>query len=193
MENKPIKKGETLTSKTVPVAELRQLLTTVSDHGAQHLVEVETDLNQTTYLLSGAIEKLSASFMSIHEVITAQQKAIDCLLEATDIPEQEYQNVLVLRKKIAEKVDAAVTGLQFQDMTSQLIARVIKRVDGLRESLDALAAHGENMGSKHEHEEIVKLLNEMSASLNVRNTALMGGLVKSVTQKDMDSGEIELF
>jgi len=182
-----------LTSKTVPVAELRQLLKAVSDHGAQHLVEVETDLNQTTYLLSGAIEKLSASFMSIHDAITAQQKEIDDLLEAVDIPEKEYQQALVLRKKITEEVNAAVTGLQFQDMTSQLIARVIKRVDGLRESLDALAMHGQDMGPEHEHQEIVKLLNEMSASLNVRNTALVGGLIKSVAQKDMDSGEIELF
>lgn len=193
-QEKTTKKGkQPLTSKTVPLAELRKLLTAVSDHGAQHLVEVETDLNQTTYLLSGAIEKLSASFMSIHEAITAQQQEIDQLLEAIDVPEDEYQKVLLLRKKIGDEVNAAVTGLQFQDMTSQLIARVIKRVDGLRESLDALAAHGQDMGPEHEHAEIVKLLNEMSANLNVRNTALMGGLIKSVTQQNMNSGEIELF
>ncbi len=131
--------------------------------------------------------------MSIHEAITAQQQEIDQLLETIDVPEDEYQKVLVLRKKIGDEVNAAVTGLQFQDMTSQLIARVIKRVDGLRESLDALAAHGQDMGPEHEHAEIVKLLNEMSASLNVRNTALMGGLIKSVAQHNMNSGEIELF
>lgn len=182
-----------MTSKTVPLAELRQLLTAVSDHGAQHLVEVETDLNQTTYLLSGAIEKLSDSFMNIHAAVTAQQQEIDSLLKVVNVPEKEYQTILLLRKKIAEEVNAAVTGLQFQDMTSQLIARVIKRVDGLRESLDALAAHGQDMGPEHEHEEIVKLLNEMSTSLNLRNNALVGGLIKSVTQQNMDTGEVELF
>lgn len=193
MGDNAIKKGNKLTSKTVPVAELRQLLTAVSEHGAQHLVEVVTDLNQTTFLLSEAIEKLGDSFMSIHEATTAQQQEIDDLLSAVDIPEIKYQNILVLRKKISEKVDEAVTGLQFQDMTSQLIARVIKRVDGLRESLIAMAAHGQDMDLGHEHEEIVKLLNEMSANLSTRNSALTGGLAKSVAQKNMDSGEIELF
>ena len=182
-----------MTSRTVPVIELRQLLTAVSDHGAQHLAEVETDLNQTIYLLNGAIETLSASFMSIHAAVTAQQQEIDTLLEVAEVPKKEYQKVLVLRQKIAGEVNAAVTGLQFQDMTSQLITRVIKRVDGLRESLDALAMNGKDMGAEHEYQEIVALLNEMSASLSIRNTDLVGGLAKSVAQKNMNSGEVELF
>jgi hypothetical protein len=182
-----------LASTIVPVAELRQLLTAVSDHGAQHFLEVEADLNQTTFLLSGAIEKLGNSFMAIHTAVTEQQNEIDVLLSAVDIPEKEYQKILVLRRKISEEVDAAVTGLQFQDMTSQLIARVIKRVDGLRESLTALATHGEDMAPEHEHEEIVRLLAEMNSSLNMRNDALKGGLIKSVGQQDMNSGDIELF
>lgn len=182
-----------MTSKAVPLAELSKLLTAVSDHGAQHLFEVETDLNQTIYLLSGAIEKLSTSFMNIHEAVMAQQQEIDQLIETVDVSETEYQKILVLRKKIGNEVNAAVTGLQFQDMTNQLIARVIKRVDGLRESLDALATQGQEMGPEQGYVEIVKMLNEMSASLSVRNTALMGGLSKSVTQENMNSGEIELF
>lgn len=182
-----------MASTILPVAELRQLLTAVSDHGAQHLCEVEADLNQTTFLLSGAIEKLGNSFMEIHTAVTDQEQEIDAILSEADIPEDAYQKLLVLRRKISSEVDAAVTGLQFQDMTSQLIARVIKRVDGLRESLTALAIHGDDMAPEHEHEEIVKLLEEMSAGLNVRNDALKGGLIKSVGQQDMSSGEIELF
>jgi len=182
-----------LTSTILPIAELRQLLTTVSDHGAQHLLEVEADLNQTAYLLSGAIEKLGNSFMEIHKAVTDQEQEIDAILEQIDIPENAYQKLLVLRQRIATEVDTAVTGMQFQDMTSQLINRVIKRVDGLRASLKTLADHGEDMDPKHEHEEIVKLLEEMSASLHQRNDALKGGLIKSVGQQDMNSGEVELF
>ena len=188
-----IKKGNKLTSTILPVAELRQLLTAVSDHGAQHLLEVESDLNQTTFLLSGAIEKLGNSFMSIHTAVSDQEQEIDAILEEIDIPEESYQKLLVLRRKISSEVDTAVTGLQFQDMTSQLIARVVKRVDGLRESLTALAMHGEDMDSEREHEEIVNLLEEMNTSLNQRNDALKGGLIKSVGQQDMSSGEVELF
>lgn len=188
-----IKKGNTLASTILPVAELRQLLTAVSDHGAQHLIEVEADLNQTAYLLSGAIEKLGNSFMAIHMAVTDQQKEIDTLLNQIEISEEATQKLIVLRQKIAVEVDAAVTGLQFQDMTNQLIERVIKRVYGLRESLKALAIHGEDMAPEHEHEEIVNLLAEMSNGVNSRNDALKGGLRKSVGQQDMSSGEIELF
>ena len=188
-----IKKGNKLASKNLPVAELRQLFTAVSDHGTQHLHEVEADLNQTAFLLTEAIEKLGKSFMAIHAAVINQQDEIDELLRETDIPEDNYHKILLLRKKIAEEVDAAVTGLQFQDMTSQLIERVIRRVDGLRESLIALSIHGQDMNAEHEHQEIVKLLEEMSAGLHHRNDALKGGLKKSVHQHDMNSGDIELF
>jgi hypothetical protein len=182
-----------LASTRVPVAELRGLLTAVSEHGKQHLLEVEADLMQTTFLLGGAIEKLGASFMAIHEAVTTQQMEINALLNAADMPPSARQSIAEYREKIGTEVNAAVTGLQFQDMTSQLIMRAIKRVNGLRESLDALALHGNGMNPEHEHEEIANLLDEMSASLSTRDHALMGGLRKSVAQQDMDSGEIELF
>ncbi len=177
-------------TKTLPVAEINRLLTEVSNHGTQHLTEVETDLLQTTDLLNGAIEKLGASFMAIHEAVSEQQSEIDALLSTSAA---SSERVLALREKVSLEVNAAVTGLQFQDMTSQLIARVIKRVNGLRESFIALAEHGKNMDPAHEHEEVVKLLQEMSMSLTVRDDALKGGLNKSVRQEDMDSGEVELF
>ncbi|MEE9330693.1 MAG: chemotaxis protein [Methylophilaceae bacterium] len=182
-----------MTPTILPVTELRQLLKAVSDHGGQHLIEVETDLVQTTYLLSGAIEKLGDSFMAINEAVSAQQEIIDRLLNTVEASQESRLDILMLREKVSVEANAAVTGLQFQDMTSQLIARVIKRVNGLRETLTTLATHSEHMNPTHEHEEIVKLLAEMNASLHMRNDALVGGLAKSVRQEDMRSGEVELF
>ncbi|MGB2832358.1 MAG: hypothetical protein WBC07_05365 [Methylotenera sp.] len=69
--------------KTLPINELRTLLAAVSDHGKQHLVEVEADLLQTTFLLSEAIEKLGASFMAVHEAVTEQQQVINALMTAS--------------------------------------------------------------------------------------------------------------
>jgi len=131
--------------------------------------------------------------MGIHKAVIDQEQEIDAILSEIDIPEASYQKLLVLRRKVSAEVDAAVTGMQFQDMTNQLITRVIKRVDGLRASLKTLADHGEDMDPKHEHEEIVHLLEEMNISLNQRNDALKGGLIKSVGQQDMSSGDVELF
>lgn len=148
---------------------------------------------QTTFLLSEAIDKLGASFMGIHEAVTTQQEEINALLNMTGLPASASLKIHEYREKISDEVNAAITGLQFQDLTSQLITRTIRRVNGLRESLIALAVHGAVMEPEHEHEEIARLLEEMSASLNTRSDVLKGGLRKSVDQQDMNSGEIELF
>jgi len=60
--------------------QVRHLLSNLSDHGTQHLAEIETDLVQTNILLAEAIQKLGASFMAIHEAVSAQQQAIDAMI-----------------------------------------------------------------------------------------------------------------
>ncbi len=181
--------------KTIPVAELRQLLDAVSSHGAQHLVEVEADLLQTTFLLSEAIEKLGVSFMAVHDAVTTQQQVLDAWIARHSVEDKDMAELNELKQKIGVEVNAAVTGLQFQDMTSQLIARTIKRVNGLKDLLEDLATKGDEIDPKEgqESDEIAKFLEEMSRSLNARSNALSGGLRRSVKQEDMTSGEIELF
>lgn len=179
--------------KTLPTTELRTLLAAVSEHGKQHLVEVEADLLQTTYLLSEAIEKLGASFMAVHEIVSEQQNVIDHLMEIHHFESKETQQLEAFKEKIGVEVNAAVTGLQFQDLTSQLLSRTIKRVTGLKDLLHELGNHSNSIDAEHEHEEIAKFLDEMSRSLHVGSRALSGGLLRSVDQQDMASGDIELF
>ncbi len=179
--------------KTLPIAELRSLLAAVSDHGKQHLVEVEADLLQTTFLLSEAIEKLSASFMAVHEAVTKQQQVLDTLMVEHSFEKEEARQLSAFKQQIGEEVNAAVTGLQFQDLTSQLISRTIKRVNGLKDLLQELATHGDEIAPEHEHDEIAKFLENMSHSLHTGSHALSGGLRRSVGQQDMATGEIELF
>lgn len=188
----------------LPIEELQRLLSDVAEHGTQHLLEVEADLKQTTYLLSEAISKLSAGFMRIHESVAAQQQAVDAALKERVAAEKvkpqapaaetpAASEVLACREQIAREIDAVVVGLQFQDLTSQLIARTLKRVDGLREVLAALTHHGEAMPAAHEHEAMAQLLCRINQSLSSQSSALQDGLRQEVSQKHMESGEIELF
>ncbi len=179
--------------KTLPITELRSLLAAVSDHGKQHLVEVEADLLQTTILLNGAIEKLSASFMAVHEAVTKQQQVMDSLMAVHHFKKEEVDLLDGLTQHIGEEVNSAVTAMQFQDMTSQLLTRTIKRVNGLKDLLQELATHGSEMDPSHEHEEIAKFLEDMSHSLHAGSHALSGGLRRSVDQKTMVTGDIDLF
>ena len=172
------------------VDELRKLLAGVSCQGKQHLHEVETDLMQTTFLLGEAIEKLGASFMAIHEAVTQQQAALEVLIASNSTTDEALQ---ACREKIGQEVNNAITGLQFQDLTSQLLGRTLRRVEGLKELLASLAEQGNNMKTGKEHDDLMRLLREMNRNLNSQSAALQGGLRKSVDQQNMGSGEIELF
>jgi cell division protein FtsB len=179
--------------KTIPIAELRGLLSAVSEHGQQHLVEVEADLLQTTFLLSAAIDKLSASFMAIHAVVTEQQQVLAKLVAERGLETAEMSQLESYEQQLSTEVDAAVSALQFQDMTSQLLTRTIKRVNGLKGLLQELSTHGNSVEPDQEHAEIARFLADLSKNLHAGSHALSGGLRRSVDQQHMDSGEIELF
>lgn len=192
--------------KTLPIAELRGLLAAVSEHGKQHLAEVEADLTQTSYLLSEAIEKLGASFMAIHAASAEQQNLFAELLAQSQAARGDQTPVFdradwqaklaaleTLKQTIASEANAAVTGLQFQDLTSQLITRTIKRINGLRDILDELATHGNEIDPEYEHDEIARFLEQMHKTFHAGSHALSGGLRRAVSQQDMATGEIDLF
>jgi hypothetical protein len=179
--------------KTLPIGELRGLLSAVSEHGQQHLVEVEADLLQTTDLLSAAVDKLSASFMAIHALITEQQQALATMVAAHGLEVTQMPQLEMYKQRIGIEVDTAVSALQFQDMTSQLLNRTIRRVNGLKGLLQELSNHGDSVEPAQEHAEIARFLAQLSENLHAGSHALSGGLRRSVDQQHMDSGEIELF
>lgn len=182
-----------MTKRGLLGSQVKQLLTVVSDHGAQHLTEVEIDLEQTTVLLGEAIEKLGASFMALHAAVRAQQEIVDLLLTGAALTPELAANLHTLQVEIGRHVNAAVTGLQFQDMTSQLIGRTMKRVSGFREVLGALGATGSEVMPDNGADEIVALLRNVNALFEQQSNTLESVSWKAVTQTHMDSGDIELF
>lgn len=174
-------------------SQLRRLLSSLSDHGNQHLTEVETDLVQTTFLLSEAIEKLGTSFMSIHKAICAHQDAVDKLLVSQSASPELLEQLKTMQSEIGTHVNSAVTGLQFQDMTSQLIGRTVRRVTGLREVLGAVGSSSSGVLPESGQEQIASLLERINTLLEDQSTKLDSKLWKQVSQTHMNSGEIELF
>jgi len=168
-------------------------LSGVSDHGKDHLLEVETDLVQTTILLAEAIEKLGASFLALHTAISSQQEEINLMISSGIAPPESVDRLKVIQTLIATHINDAVTGLQFQDLTSQLISRTVQRSAGLREVLGSLGVVGDGIPSDGETDEIVKLLMDISARLEEQSVELKSLLRKTVNQKHLDSGDIELF
>lgn len=182
-----------MTTQNLLGVQVKRLLSSVSDHGNQHLTEVETDLVQTTYLLSEAIEKLGSSFMSIHEGISAQAELVEQLLTGTPVTEELATRLRTLQTDVSTGINSAVTGLQFQDMTSQLIGRTVRRVAGLRDALNAVGAHGTSVDMNIDLEKLTELLTQVNRVLEDQSSQLESVLWKAVSQTHMESGDIELF
>lgn len=179
--------------KKILGSHVKRLLSGVSDDGRRHLTEVETDLIQTELLLEEAIEKLTANFIAINAVVAAQQETIKLLLEGGKPDEAQAARLQAMAGDIAVHVNAAITSMQFQDMTSQLIDRTLKRVTGLREFLGTLGAHSDGLPAESGSEEIADLLGKMSMALAVQSLELRSVLRKAVSQRHLESGDIELF
>lgn len=184
-----------MTTTTAPEMQrhMERLITELSDLGSRHLNEAETDLGQTGILLEEAIAKLSSAFMQLHEAVRAQQEQVEHMLAAVPDESADKQKLRALCDDIGNHVNEAITGLQFQDLTGQLIARTSTRLSGLREMLSEV---NEMVGAIPEdgHEATATpALRAVSASLSVRSTALEELLRKSVLQHHMESGDIELF
>jgi hypothetical protein len=182
-----------MTRKKILGSHVKRLLSGVSDHGKRHLTEVETDLIQTELLLEEAIDKLTSSFMAIHSAVGARQETIDLLLAGGTPSAEERARLASMTGEVGEHVNAAITSMQFQDMTSQLIDRTLKRVTGLREFLGTLGAHGADVLPDSGSDEIVELLGKVSMALAIQSLELRSVLRKAVNQQHLESGDIELF
>lgn len=179
--------------KKILGSHVKRLLSGVSAHGRRHLSEVETDLLQTELLLEEAVDKLSASFMAIHSAVGARQEAIDRLLAGGTPTREDSEKLSTMSGEVGTHVNSAITSMQFQDMTSQLIDRTLKRVSGLREFLGTLDEQGSLIRPGTGSDEIVERLGKVSMALAIQSLELRSVLRKSVEQQHLESGDIELF
>jgi|GEM_PF-124888 len=181
-----------------PVPELGRLLAALCENGSQHLSRVESDLMQTMFLLNEAIEKIGQHFTAIHQAVSEQQAELELLLAQTVLPAQlvnskQIEALRELREVIGDEVNSAVVGLQFHDLTSQLISRTISRANGLRDLLLTFKAHGDGIGAAHEPGEMARQLGEMDESLKLYRIDPGSESCHSVRQRHLGCGEVELF
>ncbi len=182
-----------MTRKKILGSHVKRLLSGVSVHGRRHLNEVETDLLQTELLLEEAIDKLTGSFMAIHRAVGSRQETINRLLAGDTPTPEDSAKLSAMSGEIGQHVNSAITSMQFQDMTSQLLDRTLKRVAGLRDFLGTLSEHGADIAPETDSDEIVERLGKVSMALAIQSLELRSMLRKSVEQRHLESGDIELF
>ncbi len=172
------------------VLELGQLLTDVSAEGIAHLEEVQADLAQTRLLLGEAIARLSSGFGALHAAVSVQRVAAEQLqrqAEGAGGGDGEEQ-LRAAAAAIDTHVQAMVTALQFEDMTSQLIAQAGRRIAGLLGILAGVGDGAQGLASGD-----LTRLDALRTAMAAQSRELDGLLARSVDQRHMESGDITLF
>lgn len=175
-----------MTIQDTEVRELGRLLTDVSAEGMSHLDEVQADLAQTRLLLTEAIERLSAGFSALHSAVAAQSDAAQALKHGA--AEADCARLHAAGADIEQQVRAMVTALQFEDMTSQLIAHAGRRVAGLRSILADMVDGARELAAGD-----LAQMERLRAMLAMQSRELDCQLMRSVDQRHMESGDITLF
>ena len=175
-----------MTIQDTEVRELGRLLTDVSAEGMSHLEEVQADLAQTRLLLAEAIERLSAGFNALHSAVAAQSDAALALQPGAGAA--DCAHLQAAGADIEQQLRTMVTALQFEDMTSQLIAHAARRISGLRSILADMVDGARELAAGD-----LAQMERLRATLAAQSRELDGQLLRSVDQHHMESGDITLF
>ena len=168
--------------------QLQQLLTAIAINGSQHVQEIKRDLAQTNSLLDEAIRKLGSSFVAIHEGLASHQALMSDLMDG-----QSTVQLLTLQATLNQHINAAITGLQFQDMTSQLITKMTKHIAELQDVFAVLDRPERQIPAQAEDAAILIILDNMNTELARQKLVFDDVSRKIVTQQHLESGDIELF
>lgn len=169
------------------VHELGRLLTDASAEGIAHLEEVRADLAQTRLLLGEAIARLSDGFGALHAAVAVQRRVAEQWRQQA--PGDDGQEQLrAAAAAIDMHVQAMMTALQFEDMTSQLIAQAGRRIAGL---LGILAGVGD--GAQGMANGDLTRFETLRAAMAAQSREPDGLLARSVDQRHLESGDITLF
>jgi hypothetical protein len=170
------------------VLELGRLLTEVSVEGIAHLEEVQADLTQTRLLLGEAIARLSDGFSALHAAVSVQRAAAEQLQQQANGAGDGQAQWREAAAAIDTHVQAMVTALQFEDMTSQLIAHAGRRITGLQGILAGVGDGAQGLAAGD-----LTQLDTLRAAMAAQSRELDGSLARSVDQRHLESGDITLF
>jgi hypothetical protein len=154
-------------------SQIDSLLASFSHLVDSHIAEVSADLRQIGLILDEAIIKLDHSFYAINDQLAAH---------GSDLTAQEMSDSLT------PHLNQAITGLQFHDLTSQLLFCAATRLDGLREIIQ----HSKSLGADGEVDLAQRLL-EADQNLLTLSHNLHHSFTQSLRQQHMESGDVELF
>jgi methyl-accepting chemotaxis protein len=148
------------------------------------------NVSQSLVSAEQAINALAASDMTY--VIDSKKHVQEMMKDLSQLNETIAQDAIELKRinsKVEQNVAVAVSTLQFQDMSSQLIAHAQMRLMALQEVASQMGRGADSSGREGYSQQIAAYtgsLHEHVVSLDARKN-------NPVAQDNFDTGDIELF
>lgn len=172
------------------VRNLSQKSDTFSDRINQITQEVKATVDEASHV----VNRIVSSDMNV--ALDSKQKVADMTTRMSSI-NQRTQSVIEeagqVSQQIAVLVNRAVTSLQFEDMCTQLGGHISKRLDALDE-LAQVVDHLQHVSTSEQHLDNYRItLDEVKARLAQLEPKIKAVSHQSVSQQNLDSGDVELF
>jgi methyl-accepting chemotaxis protein len=176
------------------VADEVRKLSRKSDDFSEEINQTTQDIKDALDAAGEVVNRVVSADMSV--AINSKQKVSNMSGVITSINDKTSQVIGesgIISEQIAVMVNQAVTSLQFEDMCTQLSAHIIRRLDAVAELTELVdQAHVARM-NKDKLDEYRQSLTTVEASLEELKPKIESVEHQAVTQKDLNSGEVELF
>ncbi len=172
------------------IERLQSLREGVHDTLNEQFQIVAADLEQLRAILGDAAGKLSSTFRVITTGTGEMQAALDEAMtsHATD----PLIRIREITSNMTSTTGTTIQSLQFEDMASQLLAHVNRRLCALQQFSKEMSIL--NAGSNHLPPFLTEVeLEAAFANLARHRDLLRNDVRKAVQQQSLDSGDIELF
>lgn len=172
------------------IERLQSLREGVHDTLNEQFQIVASDLEQLRGLLGDAASKLSATFRVITTGTCEMQTALDEAMTSRET--DPLIRIREITSNMTSTTGSTIQSLQFEDMASQLLAHVNRRLSALQQFSKEMSIL--NAGSNHLPPYLTQdELDAAFASLARHRDLLQNDVRKAVQQQSLDSGDIELF
>ena len=185
--------GEAGRGFAVVADEVRDLSTRTAQF-SQQIGAVMKSMREGVKDAEEAIERLASTDMNF--ALESKQQIEQVLGTIEDINQQRNKAIVRLSEHAQAmdgEVNRAVTALQFQDLVSQLIGHVDRRVDGLSLVAQGFDPLSDSIQQAIRSGDITPLLREASTVRNMLGTLDERVGRNPVNQQDVSHGEIDLF
>lgn len=185
--------GEAGRGFAVVADEVRKLSRKSDDFSEQ--INITTQDIKTALDAAGVVvNRVVSADMSV--AINSKQKVSDMSGVITAINNKTSQVIGdsgVISEQITMMVNQAVTSLQFEDMCTQLSAHIVRRLGAVEELTELVDQGHVARMNKDKLDDYRTSLTNVETSLEELKPKIESVEHQAVTQKDLDSGEVELF